>query len=88
MGIGLVEVEAVTFVSDFRNESMASSLRSSHLLDISSHVMSCQIALQKKMGIYLHTDRFSTDIPTSQAKGVDENGVLQAGNYSKLSSTG
>ena len=36
MGMGLVEVEVVTFVSDFRNESMASSLRSSHLLDISN----------------------------------------------------
>ena len=34
MGMGLVEVEVVSFVSDFRNESMASSLRSSHLLDI------------------------------------------------------
>ena len=36
MGMGLVEVEVVSFVSDFRNESMASSLRSSHLLDISN----------------------------------------------------
>ena len=28
--------EVVTFVSDFRNEFMASSLHSSHLLDISN----------------------------------------------------
>ena len=36
MGMGLVEVEVVTSVSDFRNESIASSLSSSHLLDISN----------------------------------------------------
>ena len=36
MGVDLVEVEVVTFMSDFRNESIASSLRSSHLLNISN----------------------------------------------------
>ena len=35
MGMGLVEVEVVSLVSDLRNESIASSLYSSHLVDIS-----------------------------------------------------
>ena len=43
MGMGLVEVEVVSFVSDFRNESMAPSLCSSHLLDISNDSAFCTI---------------------------------------------
>ena len=35
MGIGLVEVEVVSLVSDLRKECMVSSLRLPHLLDIS-----------------------------------------------------
>ena len=43
MGMGLVEEEVGSFVSDLRNKSMASSLHSTHLLDRSSDSTLCTI---------------------------------------------